>query len=220
MSDKRGVTVAKSILYILTRVIIVVVIAVLLWMGFNIGMNSMNVYMITKDACSRRADTVLKNANPDTLSKLFTQDFILSDAVLNSDTYEDYTLTNYYERTDVDRIIVWPWQNKVTVKITEEVMDLTGTYTAEAAERMGLSEEEAMQTVELPAWQNGEYKVTLVKEEDSDSWAVDAMEFVTPIEQAEQKPWEIALEEKREQERAEQEAKDAERREAETQAAE
>ena len=46
------------------------------------------------------------------------------------------------------------------------------------------------------------------------------MEFVTPIEQAEQKPWEIALEEKREQERAEQEAKDAERREAETQAAE
>ena len=161
MSDKRGVTVAKSILYILTRVIIVVVIAVLLWMGFNIGMNSMNVYMITKDACSRRADTVLKNANPDTLSKLFTQDFILSDAVLNSDTYEDYTLTNYYERTDVDRIIVWPWQNKV-----------------------------------------------------------DAMEFVTPIEQAEQKPWEIALEEKREQERAEQEAKDAERREAETQAAE
>ena len=183
--------VSKGMFYALTRIIIFVVAIFVIVLGFYTGMNSMNVNVITKDAFTMRAEAVLTpKADDETdLPKLFTQDFIASDPVLNSTEYADYNISNYYQRTDVAGKIIWPWTDKVVVRATEEVLDITGTLKedAEAAVWETADTEndgEAQVTAKdknPPEWVSGEYEVTLVKEAE-DTWKVQKITLTQEIE--------------------------------------
>jgi hypothetical protein len=187
--------VARGVLYAFTRIILFVVAILVIALGFYTGMDSMNVNVITKDAFTMRAESVLEpsSVSEEDLPKLFTQDFINTDSVLNSTKYEDYTITNYYQRADVKAKIVWPWMNKVVVHATEEVMDITGTL-KESAEVTAADTAEDAQTDEEgqiqvnvkdktpPDWVSGEYEVTLVKDEKTSAWQVEEMKLIEVIE--------------------------------------
>ncbi len=183
--------VAKGIFYALTRVILFVVAIFVIVLGFYTGMNSMNVNVITKDAFTLRAEAVLTpRADDETdLPKLFTQDFIASDAVLNSTEYADYDISSYYQRTDVAAKIIWPWTDKVVVHATEEILDISGTLNEEGEAAVWettdteTSDEEQVTAKEKtpPEWVSGEYEVTLVKESE-DTWKVQEMEMTEEIE--------------------------------------
>jgi hypothetical protein len=89
----------RGVVYAFTRVIIFVVAVLIVALGFFTGMNSMNVNVVIKDAFAMRQQAVLqpKSMEESDLPKLFTQNFIITDSVLNSSEYKDYEVTYWYE---------------------------------------------------------------------------------------------------------------------------
>lgn len=177
--------VTRGILYAFTRVILFVVAVLVIALAFFTGMNSMNVNVIIKDAFTMRAEDVLtpKTGYEADLPKLFVQDFIAGDPVLNSQVYADYNISSFYQRTDVKAQIIWPWTNRAVVHATEEVLDILGTLkeNAEAA----TPEPQTQVTVKdknPPEWVSGEYEVTLIKDPVSSSWKVQEMKLIREIQ--------------------------------------
>lgn len=185
--------VARGVFYAFTRVILVVVAVLVIALAFFTGMNSMNVNVITKDAFTMRAEYVLtpKSGQETDLPKIFTQDFIESDPVLNSSTYADYNVTSFYQRADVKAQIIWPWTDKAVVRATEEVLDILGALkenaeaavSESAADAAAAGEDQTQVTLKdknPPEWVSGEYEVTLIKDTD-DSWKVQEMKLIREI---------------------------------------
>lgn len=184
--QKNSVIITKGIAYVISRVLIVLVVIVLIWAAFNTGAATMNVNIVVGDAFSKRATCVLKPTEDEKaqLSNIFTQNFIATDPLLNTTDYENFTISNYFPRSDVDFKIVWPWETKTVVRASEQITDITGTYniTKEEVEAYAMEgtslDDVAEQTP--PLWTNGIYEVTLIKSDNS--WKVDSMVMVEVIE--------------------------------------
>ncbi len=188
--------VTRGVFYVFTRVIIFVIAILIIALGFFAGMNSMNVNVIAKDAFAKRVETVLEPKPEDEtdLAKLFTQDFIDEDSVLNSTKYHDYTITGYYQRADVNMKIVWPWSDRVVVHATETVLDIVGTLNEteeteevesappEPSATQGAEAQVSAKDKNPPEWICGEYEVTLVKDKNTSSWKVEEMKMIKEVE--------------------------------------
>lgn len=198
MEDKLGVKVVKGLIYGFTRFIIIFIVILIASLAFNIGMNSMNVYMMAKDGFVLRAEQVLQHTkeSEDRLASYFTESCIRTDEMLSSDIYFDYKVTNYYERADIEDCVVCPWQDEITITVYEQVMDITGTYSADYLRRYNLTEEDVKnEEVVIPEWKNGEYKVTLLRpSEEKSSWIIDKIEYIGPAEDKMMHPLELEAE--------------------------
>ena len=189
--------VTRGVIYAFTRMILFVIAILVIALGFFTGMNSMNVNVIVKDAFALREEYALqpKGLSADDLGKLLTQDFIQSDAILNTTDYQDYDITNYYQRADVGAAIVWPWLDTVTVHATENVLDIEGTLSssenaaapsASSSETPKASASAQTQVASVdktpPEWKSAEYDVTLIKDPDTSSWKVQEMKIIKEIQ--------------------------------------
>ena len=184
--------VGKGVFYALTRIILVVVAVLVIALGFYAGMDSMNVNVIVKDAFTMRAEDVLtpKTGYEADLPKLFTQGFIESDPVLNSQVYADYNVSNFYQRVDVKAQIIWPWTDRAVVHATEEVLDITGTLKENSEAALdttgagdaGVDMQVTVKDKNPPEWVDGEYEVTLVKDAATSSWKVQEMKMIREIQ--------------------------------------
>lgn len=188
--------VTRGVFYAFTRIILCVLAVLIIALGFFAGMNSMNVNVIAKDAFAKRIEVALQPKEDDEtdLAKLFTQECIDEDAVINSTKYKDYTITSYYQRADVNMKIVWPWSDRVVVHATENVLDIVGTLN-ESEETIEVEATQPQQSAAQgdetqiaskdknpPEWICGEYDVTLVKDKDTSSWKVEEMKLTKEIE--------------------------------------
>jgi hypothetical protein len=189
--------VTRGVIYVFTRVILFVIAILIIALGFFTGMNSMNVNVIVKDAFELREKYVLQptGLSNDDLSNLFTQDFISSDPVLNSTSYQEYDVSDYYQRANVDGAIVWPWLDTVTVHATENVMDIEGTLSdtenaaapsasASPAAKTSATAQQQIAAVDQtpPEWKSAEYDVTLVKDANTSSWKVQEMHMIKEVQ--------------------------------------
>ena len=182
MKENNG-SISRGLFFVLTRIILVIILVAVIWIGFSIGQQTMNVYVLTKDAFAKRADIVLAKEDTDenTLNNMYTQNFIINDEILNTTAYDDYKIANYYQRNDVKWSIVMPWQNSVTLDATEEIYDITGEYSGEVTvDAEGNATELSEDKKTPPLWNNGVYKVKLIKVDGS--WKIDSMEMVETIE--------------------------------------
>ena len=182
MEDNKNVF-ARGLFYVATRIILVVILIIVIWLGFSIGQQTMNVYVITKDAFAKRAEMVLANGDTDEdiLNNMYTQNFLMNDQIYNTTDYDDYKVANYYQRNDVKWKVVLPWQDKVTLDATEEIYNITGEYSGEIAlDENGNPVELTDEQKNPPLWNNGVYKVTLIKVDDK--WKIDSMEMTEVIE--------------------------------------
>ncbi|MEG2189448.1 MAG: hypothetical protein RRY08_06410, partial [Christensenella sp.] len=97
MAKQGGSKPLRGILYVLSRVAIVVVIIAIVYVAFFAAKNTMNIDMVAKDALDLRAEVVLvhdeEKADPTLLTGFFTEDFIVSDPVLNGTEYVDFKIT-------------------------------------------------------------------------------------------------------------------------------
>lgn len=181
MTKEGGIKTAKGFLFVLSRIAIVIVVIALVIVAFYAAMNTMNIRMVAKDAFTQRATAVLMDdedgTNKELLSRFFTEYYLSADSLLHGSAYDDFTITNYYQRTDVDGTIVWPWQDHATINVDDLVTDIAGTPIVqdEAAAQEGLEI-----TQKPPEWQNGTYAVTLVKEDNT--WKIDGIKFVKAVE--------------------------------------
>lgn len=188
--------VTRGVIYAFTRVILFVIAILVISLGFFTAMNSMNVNVIAKDAFALREEYVMQpnGLTSDDLGQLFTQDFIQGDALLNSTDYQDYDIENYYQRADVEAAIVWPWLDTVTVRATENVLDIEGTLsnsekfvassagTSESA-KASASDQTQVASIDKtpPDWKSAEYDVTLIKDPETSSWKVQEMKLIKEI---------------------------------------
>ena len=132
MTKEGGIKTAKGFLFVLSRIAIVIVVIALVIVAFYAAMNTMNIRMVAKDAFTQRATAVLMDdedgTNKELLSRFFTEYYLSADSLLHGSAYDDFTITNYYQRTDVDGTIVWPWQDRATINVDDLVTDIAGTY--------------------------------------------------------------------------------------------
>ncbi|MEG0382044.1 MAG: hypothetical protein RR597_02265 [Christensenella sp.] len=178
MAKQGGSKPLRGILYVLSRVAIVVVIIAIVYVAFFAAKNTMNIDMVAKDALDLRAKVVLvhdeEKADPTLLTGFFTEDFIVSDPVLNGTEYVDFKITNYYQRVSIHPPVVWPWQKTATVKADDIVTDISGRESVEMD-----AEGNVMQVTEPkkpPAWKNGVYELNMIKIKDK--WMVDGMKLL------------------------------------------
>lgn len=172
---------ARGAVFLLSRIIIGIIVAVLIWMGFNIGLNSMKVYVLSRDAVTLRTQYALQpdTIDPDKLGNYFTQHCMAYDDVLSGNLYEDYNISNYYDRIVVDPLVIWPWQDNADVTIVQQILKITGTYSEKHLADLGKTEDDVKDAdVVIPEWKNGEYRLTFTKSEIED-WKIDQITFVS-----------------------------------------
>lgn len=176
MSKEGGNKPVRGILFVLSRLAIVVVIIMIVIVAFYAAMNTMNIDMIAKDALVMRAKVVLvhdeEKVDSSSLKNFFTEDFLNSDPVLTSSTYDGYKVTNFYQRVNVHPPIVWPWQDKVSVEVDDIITDIAGREADQTDEEGNTIKG----TAKPPEWKNGSYQLEMVKVEDA--WKIDSMEFI------------------------------------------
>lgn len=183
MSKEGGIKTAKGILYVLSRIAIVIVVAVVAVVAFYTAMHTMNVEMVLKDAYTARAKAVLLPSKDgddrEVLQRLFTQDFLNADAELNGGKYQEFDILNYYQRTDIDPLIVWPWENTATARVTDIVSEISGTPLDMIAEDGTIISSEGT-SKKPPEWENGQYEVKLVK--NGNTWMIDSQKLIKEVE--------------------------------------
>jgi len=185
-----GVKIAKGILYVLSRVLILVIVGVLVYIAFQASMNTMNVNMIVKDAMALRAETILipeeDGSDREMMNKLFTQRAQQLDTMLNENAYANFDIFNFYHRTDIDSHIVWPWMDRVTLTATDMVMDITGEYIQAGQEQQkeedvgAVSTEQNDDDPKPPKWPNGVYEINLVHQ--NGSWKINSLTLIEQVD--------------------------------------
>lgn len=162
--------VLKFIWYLFSRLFLWAIAIGLVVLAFFMAMDYMNVQTLTKDGMQVRAGVIIKGDDPSTLSKVFSKSFLEQDEMLNSDVYRQYKVSDFDYKVDVGFALIFPWQNTVTIRVTETVSDIDAQTYATTDD----SENEPP-----PSWQNAVYDVTLVRYEDN--WRVVSMDMVEAL---------------------------------------
>ncbi len=184
MTKESGIKAAKGILYVLSRIAIVVVVIVIAVIAFYTAMHTMNVEMVLKDAYTARTEAVLlpdkeNSGNEEILGRMFTENFLASDTELSSSRYDEFDILNYYQRTEIESFIIWPWEDQATVKVTDLVSEITGTPLDMIAEDGTIISSEGV-SKKPPEWENGQYEVKLIK--SGNTWKIDSQKLIKEIE--------------------------------------
>ncbi|MDL2237544.1 hypothetical protein LJC56_06915 [Christensenellaceae bacterium OttesenSCG-928-K19] len=192
-----GVKIAKGVLYVLLQIGVAVLIVLLIFLAYYTAENTMNVNMMVEDAFAYRAQAILRpaedaSAEMETLRKLFTNTALARDEVLHSTAYDDFTIVSYYEQADIEFHIVWPWDTRTKVTVTETVRDIMGDPIPEEGEE--LPEDKSLWP-QPEEWENGVYEVSLVKDKDAEIWKISGFEFKEAVDVSEMVPEPIVAEE-------------------------
>lgn len=169
--------VLRFLWFFLTRLLICGLIVGLVALAFFAAMDYMNIQTLVKDGLQVRADVVIKSNDPSNdpslVSKVFSKSFIEQDTLLKSTVYQPFDVSEYDYKSDVGFALVLPWQNTVTIRVTEKVTDIIAELYA--------TEEEQSEQATAPLWDNGIYDVTVTRYEDN--WRIVSMELVEMLPQ-------------------------------------
>ncbi len=159
--------VLKFLWYLFSRLLVLAAAVGLIVLAFFMAMDYMNASILTKDGLHVRASVIIRGSDPTTLSKVFSKSFLENDELLDSDIYQQYKVSDFDYDAEISFALVFPWQNSVTLQVTEKVTNITAQATP--ATESGLSETPQ-------PWENAVYNVTLVRYEGS--WRVVSMELI------------------------------------------
>ncbi len=161
--------VLRFLWFLLTRLLICGLVVGLIALAFFAALDYMSIQTLVKDGFQVRAEVVIKDEDPSLLSKVFSKSFLEQDTLLNSTAYKSFDVSGYDYKADIGLSLVLPWQNTVTLRVTEEVSDIKAELREEP-------EDEEVIDIAVPYWDNGIYNVTLTRYEDS--WRIVSMELV------------------------------------------
>lgn len=162
----------RSIWFMLRAVLIVSLLLGLIYACFTEGMYISNMYSIVTEGMKLRAETVLENGPVSDLKQYFTEDFLNSDALLNSAVYQDYSIDTYEYRYTIKGISVMPWSKSGTVTYIERIPTIAGSPKSDDIAQP------------LPRWTSMLYKIRLKKVEGR--WLISELMVVEvePMEEA------------------------------------
>ncbi|MBQ9942153.1 MAG: hypothetical protein IJP03_03995 [Christensenellaceae bacterium] len=164
---KIKVDAGKLLLYIFGKLLGVALAVGMAVFALVTALNSTNVYVMTKDAFTKRNSVILEPIdNPDTamLDKLFTDDFLRSTQLDTQKTNASYEITNYDERISITYTAIFPWQDSAEIKVKNVVQDIKAKISSSA-----MTFEPVDEFIE-----SGTYIVRVVKDENG-GWKVDSI---------------------------------------------
>lgn len=160
----------RFFIYILSRLLIVAICVGLILLAFFTAMSTMNASVILEDGLSERASYMFSPGNSDNeaiFSRLFTSNFLNENSTEMAEKYAAFDITDFNQKVSSQFRIVYPWDTKVTFHVTETVEDIVG------------EPKDTESTEPIPAWENGEYDVVMVKEDGQ--WKIDQIEKTKDI---------------------------------------
>lgn len=161
--------VLRFLWYLFSRLLIWAVAIAFIILSFFVAMDYMNVQILTRDGMQVRAEVIIKGDDPTALSKVFSKSFLEQDDMLKSDAYRQYIVSNFDYAANINFVLIFPWNDIVTLRVTEEISNIDAEVYANA--------ENAGQASETPPeWDNAVYDVTLVSYEEN--WRIVSMELV------------------------------------------
>ena len=166
---------ARFALYIGGKLLVVVISIVLILFAFNTARNSAEVYMVAKDGFTFRNSIILfpweeDNANYDKLDGVFTEEYLQRSGLKTDMRNASYTVRAYDEKTSVPIKVIFAWQNKATVRITNVVQDIISEINT-AVEYSPVTE----------LIESGTYLVHFVKDSEG-NWKIDDIVLEERIE--------------------------------------
>ena len=153
---------AKFAAYILGKLLAVLLSVLVIVLAFLIAMNTMNIRVTVKDAFTIRDSVMLiqtDNDNKELVDKVFSSNYIEKSGILNLSDNKAYNVTNYNQDTDVTFKLIWPWQTKATVTVSDVVDDVRATLVSDTVDESQLKENYLIES--------GKYNVNLVKTKKS-----------------------------------------------------
>jgi len=167
--------------YLAGRLVLLGIAVGLVILAFFVCMDYMNINVLVRDGFYKRAATIIMEEDPSVLVKVFTKSFIDKDTLLKSRTYADYVVRGFNHKVDVDFRIIFPWDNVVEVTMTEKISYIDGELPEESIPEGATGVDTAP-----PEWQDGRYKLTLVRAESV--WKIAGMELVEALPKPEPSP--------------------------------
>ena len=155
----------RLIWYISSRLLVLLCVLGVLTMAFYFSMNATNIYIILKDGMAKRAQVIMMGAE-ESLAPYFSSAYLERDTQLiearngQSPYQNNYSITGFDHRVNLDSFWCWPWEDTARATITERIPAIDGKIKASAREAAAASG----QTISSPKWQTTQYNVLLSRE--------------------------------------------------------
>lgn len=159
--------------YVFSRILIWALAAALVVLAFYAAMDYMNAQVLAKDGLQLRAEVIIKGEDPTALSKVFSKSFLEQDTKLSSSDYRSYAITNIDYNAHIGFRLILPWQNTITLQVTEEVTRIEGNLVG------GTDDGDSSVSKTPPPWQNAIYNIKLVRYEGN--WRIISMDLVEEL---------------------------------------
>lgn len=158
-------TIRRVIWYALRIVLIASAVLGLCYGVFTEAMYLSNIYIVVTEGMPLRAEAILRDGSVSELSQYFTEEQILSDAMLYSDDYSGFTVDSYDYRYDIGRFKVLPWSKNASMVYIERIPTINAT-----------PESDTEENASAPAWQAVRYNILLTKTEGR--WLISGLEVL------------------------------------------
>lgn len=177
-----GARMARRGIWFFMRTVLLAVLLVALCYGvFTTAMRASNLYILATEGLELRAECILQDGAQVELREYFTEAFLEKDTALSHTVYEDYTITNFDYRIEVEGVSVWPWSQTATVTVIERMAAMTGTLN-EDKKPEGTAEDAEHP---LPEWQPGRYLLRFRLKDDR--WYIYQMQLLKTVASEEPK---------------------------------
>ncbi len=164
--------VLRFLWYAFSRVFVWGIAVALVVLSFYAAMDYMNAQTLVKDGLQLRAEVIIKGDDPTALTKVFSKSFLEQDEQLSAGLYRSYVISDFDYSAGIGFRLIMPWQNAITLQVTEQVTKLEGDVLT-SAENSGTANKI------LPQWQNAIYDVKLIRYEDN--WRIVGMELLESL---------------------------------------
>ncbi len=144
----------RSIWYVLRILLLIVALVALILGVFTTGLYTSNIYIILQDGMGKRAECVLNEKPFSELTEYFTDDFLMTDPLLQKDLYAGFTVSAYDYRVEAERLIAFPWESTVEVRVLEKLASISATPSEQT---------EGMLAPELPEWPTTRSSIQFVR---------------------------------------------------------
>lgn len=147
-----------------SRLLIITFCLSLLTLAFFMAMNMANIYILLGDGLKARAEVVLTRDTATSLDSYFRDEFLSADPTLHvalseNSPYQDYEITNWEYDLKVMWMWSWPWEDSARATVSEGVREIRGSLVPQSQSLA----DQGLVSKTPPAWQGGEYEVTLLR---------------------------------------------------------
>lgn len=164
----------RFIMYIGGKLICLAVVIMLVYQAFRTADNSAQIYMLSRDAFSKRTSVILnpkENKDKDLLDGIFTEDYLEKTNLKNQEKNNSYIIKGYDIQTTVPIKVVWGWLDHYDVNIKNIVQDFDWKFDNTVVDIQDVDE----------FIESGEYILHFIKA-DNGRWYVNDVELVTKID--------------------------------------